>query len=106
MKVIDLLVKRANGEKTPPIFKIGNWKYDSINGNEKLDYELFNRLLNEDIELNDEVEVIIEDKARFQYSEIPPWFDIKGLITVVNNNFERHQQALNEIIDKVNGNIK
>lgn len=45
----------------------------------------------------------IEDTARFQYSQIPSWFDIKEVIGVVNENFERHQQALNKIIDKING---
>jgi hypothetical protein len=45
----------------------------------------------------------IEDTARFQYSQIPSWFDIKELIKAVNENFEKHQKALNEIIDKVNG---
>ena len=59
MKVIDLLVRRAHGEEVPPIFKIRYWKYDSITGNENVDYELFNRLLNEDIYLNDEVEIIV-----------------------------------------------
>ncbi len=58
MKVIDLLNKRANGEEVPPIFKIRYWKYNSITGNENVDYELFDRLLNEDIYLNDEVEII------------------------------------------------
>ena len=112
MKVIDLLNKIANGEETPKRFKIGFINYDFINGNAKLDYELFDSLLDEDYNLNTEVEIIedapvedekIEDTARFQYSQIPPLFDTKEVIRVVNENFERHQRALNEIIDKING---
>ena len=44
MKVIDLLNKIANGEETPKRFKIGFINYDFVNGNAKLDYELFDSL--------------------------------------------------------------
>lgn len=114
MKVIDLYVKIANNEEVPKkikykniIFSIRKEKDDYVSKNGSWFSECFCFL-----ELNDEVEIIedipkdnkkIEDKARFQYSEIPNWFDIKEVIRVVNSNFERHQKALSEIIDKING---
>lgn len=44
----------------------------------------------------------INDKARFQYSEIPSWFEKKELIKAINENFEKHQKAIYEIIDYLN----
>ena len=60
MKVIDLLNKIANGEEVPKKMKIKQWEYNEEN--ENLKYELFDRLFECDVELNDEVEIIEEEK--------------------------------------------
>jgi hypothetical protein len=117
MKIIDLYNKIANGEEIPEKFKYEDvlytrepmsfFDYTYVDENDKLFEDAFTLE-----SLNDEIEIIedtpkedkkIEDKARFQYSQIPSWFDRKELIKAVNENFERHQKALNEIIDKING---
>lgn len=41
----------------------------------------------------------LEDGARFQYSQIPSWFRGKELIDTINENFEKHQKAIYELID-------
>lgn len=41
----------------------------------------------------------LEDKAKFQYSQIPYWFKDKELIKTINENFEKHQKAIYEIIN-------
>ncbi|MBR4003577.1 MAG: hypothetical protein IKI95_05955 [Clostridia bacterium] len=60
MKIIDLLNKIANGEELPKKMKIKQWQYNAEN--ENLEYELFDRLFEEDVELNDEVEIIEKKK--------------------------------------------
>ena len=60
MKIIDLLNKIANGEEVPKKLKIKKWEYNGEN--ENLKYELFDRLFEEDFELNDEIEIIEEEK--------------------------------------------
>lgn len=60
MKVIDLLNKIANGEEVPKKIKIKQWEYNIED--ENLEYELFDRLFEEDFELNDEVEILEEKK--------------------------------------------
>ena len=60
MKVIDLLNKIANGEEVPNKLKIKKWEYNSEDMD--LEYELFERLLEGDADLNDEVEIIEEEK--------------------------------------------
>jgi hypothetical protein len=60
MKVIDLLNKIANKEELPKKMKIKQWEYNAEN--ENLEYELFDRLFEEDIELNDTVEILGEEK--------------------------------------------
>ena len=106
MKVIDLLNKIANGEEVPKKLKIKQWEYNSEY--ENLEYELFDRLYEADFKLNEEVEILeeekkipekLEDRARFQYSQIPYWFKDKELIKTINENFEKHQKAIYEIID-------
>jgi len=57
-------------------------------------------MFDEKIEILDEKN--INDKARFQYSEIPSWFEKKELIKAINKNFEKHQKAIYEIIDILN----
>ena len=126
MKIIDLLNKIANGEEVPKkiIYKdiVREFDYEDKDYTCKgdKDYYLFHDTLAEGTGdkmvtgLNDEIEIIedtpkedkkIKDKARFQYSQIPLWFDMKEFIRVVNDNFERHQKALNEIIDKINKGV-
>lgn len=57
-------------------------------------------MFDENIEILDEKN--INDKARFQYSQIPSWFEKKELIKAINENFEKHQKAIYEIIDILN----
>lgn len=119
MKIIDLLNKIANGEEVPKKIRITdiddritrhyNFFYDE-DDQEYKDGELFplgarlilDRVLNEKVEILEEEKKIpekLEDKARFQYSEIPTWLEKKEIIKAINENFEKHQKAIYEIID-------
>ena len=97
MKVIELLNKIANGEEVPKKIKIKQWENNAED--EDLEYELFDRLYNEDFELNDEVEIIEEDKK------------IEKLDLILDEHFSNDelqayiketQEKVNEIIDKIN----
>ena len=120
MKVIDLLNKIANGEDVPKKIKYKDFIYEYYEKetitdyrcyDEKtelygylsscVDYETFNILDNE-VEIIEEEKKIpekLEDRAGFQYSQIPSWFYGKELIKTINENFEKHQKAIYEIID-------
>ncbi len=114
MKIIDLLNKVANGEKVPKKIKFNEDIYtyhDKEHGYCKHHYDNTYICINSEYYLfdilNDEVEIIgedekIENTARFQYTMIPEYFKFKEAIKWINNNFEKHQQAINEIIDKLN----
>ena len=118
MKVIDLLNKIANGEEPPKKIKYQDEEYilNKIcleDNKTHIDYYLKGRelLLFEDIinivlTLNEEVEIIEEDKkiekAEYQTSQIPPWFRNEELIKVINNNFELQTKAIRLLIDEIN----
>lgn len=101
MKVIDLLNKIANGEEVPKKIKVGSdlWNYD-----DEIDYkaeddrgylfEVHTRLNEED--LNEEVEIIEEDKKieKLVFNK-----DQDGDILV---NGVSLIEKVNEIIDKLN----
>ena len=91
MKVIDLLNRIANGEEAPKKIKIKQWENNAED--EDLEYELFDRLYNEDFELNDEVEIIEEDKKIKKLNENN---------TNVLTNIIENRKKINEIIDKLN----
>lgn len=109
MKVIDLLVKIANGEKVPKKVKVLDKTlspeiYQTITWNEDIgQYEYcdgcqFDRVLDK-FHLNDEVEIIEnipkEDKKieKIDISKFPKR----------NNSLKKTALKLNEIIEKVNG---
>lgn len=111
MKVIDLLNKIANGEKPTYIKYDGNiYAYNEIDdfyqaNDGKLEFpNLYLRELNEEVEIIEEDKKIekLQDRARFQYSQIPNWLDKKEIIDTINENFEKHQKAIYEIIDYLN----
>ena len=122
IKIIDLLNKIANGEEVPKKIKVFSFIYEYSYDDEREEYsyiyENTNTRLDNDFLLtnllNEEVEIIedtpkedkkIKDKARFQYSQIPLWSDMIDIIRITNENFEKHQKALNEIIDKINKGV-
>ena len=67
---------------------------------------LFEDIINIVLTLNEEVEIIEEDKkiekAEYQTSQIPPWFRNEELIKVINNNFELQTKAIRLLIDEIN----
>ena len=124
MKVIDLLNKIANGEEVPKKIKVDNkiYNYETFNIGKgdnyftakweevkgyRIDYDgTYYYLEIRDYNLNDEIEIIeektINNKAQFQYSQIPEWLEKKEIIKVINENFEKHQKAIYKLIDKIN----
>lgn len=122
IKLIDLFVKLANCEEVPKkiryysdLYEIDycymDYKNKYIN-----DTYLLRDVIHSGKELCNKIEVVeevieytpkedkkIKDKARFQYSQIPLWSDMIDIIRITNENFEKHQKALNEIIDRLNG---
>ena len=116
MKVIDLLNKIANGEEVPERLKIDNWEYDKEY--EILEYELLQRLSDEDFGFNDEVEIIeepqehkIPEKLEICYSP-----DIEEEIFYEKGNKPNHYvlgdagnkliiSKINEILDYLENNV-
>ena len=115
MKVIDLLNKIANGEEVPEKIKYDTkeMKYDHnkqdylgyySNGNgEWLFQYLFDRCRNTEHFINDEVEVIEEDK---KIRKITMRASMVGSVENKIENLDINQMAIedkiNEIIDKIN----
>lgn len=123
MKVIDLLVKIANGEiKDKTKFRIHwgdmyrDFYYDGSEENQLQclkncsdDYSLY-----DDIKLNDEVEIIEdtpkEDK-KIEKLDLSDWWEITSsedckpemLAVIFNKNVKAFSKKINEIIDKING---
>ena len=107
MKVIDLLNKIANGEEVPEKIKYDTkeMKYDHnkqdylgyySNGNgEWLFQYLFDRCRNTEHFINDEIEIIEEDKKIEKLRE--PFLQEETL-----NYVKLLKSKINEIIDKVN----
>lgn len=96
MKVIELLSKIANGEEIPAKLKIKKWEYNGKN--ENLKYELFDRLFEEDFELNDEVEIIEEEKKIPEKLNNTICKDM-GVSISVEPSMEELKNKINEIID-------
>ena len=95
--------------KAPKLIKYDNiiWEYDGDYYSSK-NNTILEEYCNLTISLNDEVEILeeekkipekLEDRARFQYSQIPTWLEKKEIIKAINENFEKHQKAIYEIID-------
>ena len=123
MKVIDLLNKIANGEEVPEKIKYDTkeMKYDHnkqdylgyySNGNgEWLFQYLFDRCRNTEHFINDEVEIIEEDKKiekvntyiLCDYDFICKDDDNNLIATnIIDKAFEEYSHKINEIIDKIN----
>ena len=101
IKIIDLLNKIANGEEVPKKFKYDNLIFEKRWGNAYFDNEgddFFNSLCIDFSNLNDEVEIIEEDK------------EIESIdVEYYKTNDERYNELLEEIasfqewcIDKIN----
>ena len=109
MKVIDLLNKIANGEEVPKkiIYDGDIWEYDKLSN----DYEMFDEsgdlyLFQEELyvtrALNDEIEIIEEDKKIEKIKSLNNVGDCPNLV-----EFGDKQQLNNHILkDKINEIIK
>lgn len=86
--------------------------YEAIGYTDKPTMELINRETGNrlsvviDSDYANEFELVPEEKKlnldHTQYSLIPSWFRDEELVKVINNNFERHKQALKRIVDYIN----
>ena len=95
MKVIDLLNKIANGEEVPKKIKIKQWENNWED--EDLEYELYSRLYEEDFELNDEVEILEEEK------KIPEKITMRaGMVGSIDNKLESLDINIMDVEDKIN----
>ena len=104
MKIIDLLNKIANGEEVPKKIRFDNTYWNRICGekytyyiDEDNDNDLFIYFFRKNLtfNLNDEVEIIEEDK---KIEKIP-------MVNEFESNIVSHNQArrkINEIIDYIN----
>ena len=113
MKIIDLLIKRANGEKMPIKIKYDlkeyiysgyDYKINDVEKQNDDDYNLWNNL--DMYKLNNEVEIIEEPKKIEKIDEIlmidnliPPYGEneYKAWKNIINQ-----QNKINELIDVVN----
>lgn len=94
MKVIDLYNKIANGEEVPEKIKVDD-KYYYYDETDYAEFYRYRTILEDDVltdyvNLNDEVEIIEEDKKieKIDYNR--------------NTNFRNIADKINEIIDEVN----
>ena len=99
MKVIDLLNKKANGEKLPKKIKIYDAIFTLIEYTNEMDYlytdEDGDRLFYEfDWKLNDEIEIIEEEK---DIEKINVWYEFDG-----KNNDEIVYIMCTELKNKIN----
>ena len=112
MKVIDLLNKIANGEIPKKIkyfetiYEYGNYKGDSgYVDTTQYPYKWFEKEIDCDVisDLNDEVEIIEEDK-KIENLDIYNCFKVMGMDETgrLDENFTDISNKINEIIDKIN----
>lgn len=112
MKIIDLLNKIANGEEVPEKIRFDNTYWNRVYGEKNVCYideydnDFFLHFFrnNLDFTLNDEVEIIEEDKKiekiKLTNGGLTLHLDNKDLVIYEK---ERHYiNKINEIIDKVN----
>jgi hypothetical protein len=106
MKIIDLLNKIANGEGVPKKIKYNNTDYYLYDNYSYLTFaktRFFDSIYFK--ELNDEVEIIEEDKG---ISKDIKWYLIEEQekeetkIAQINMNFRIMREKMAEIIDKIN----
>lgn len=108
MKLIDLLNRISeDNEHLPKRIKVANEIYTLGHDNNYYDKNV-NSLTSklDDISfLKEEVKVLDEEifkEVNCIASQIPPWFDHKELIDVVNKNFEVHNKVLMKIVKYLN----
>lgn len=98
------LLGLVKDDKAPNKIKYINsiWEYDKetkdyFHDDLWLIYSMNSRgLIEREVEI---IEEKLEDRARFQYSEIPTWLVHEDMIKVINENFAKHQKAIYEIMD-------
>ena len=96
IKIIDLLNKIAKGER----FENCKMKFKEIEPEAVSEYVIYDRLYEEDLTLNDEVEIIEEEKEIEKIRNIN--IDMDGNeIERAPNNYEL-KEKINELIDAVN----
>lgn len=107
MKVIDLLNKIANGEEVPKYVKyINRTSLDTEDTMMVCKENLFYKLDNLEIKLNDEVEIIEEPKGIPEKIDMFDYFTgyefgetDKELLKHLEVNFETINKSINEILD-------
>ena len=103
MKIIDLLNRIANGKEIPKeiFYEDRQWYWEEKAQDYIYDYKrLFNYYLNEDLitSLNDEIEIIEEDKKIEKLYEISNIGDL----TIKYPDNKQLMDKINEIIDVIN----
>jgi hypothetical protein len=119
MKIIDVLNKIANGEEVPKTIMYDGdiWKYDELSNDYEIfdesdDLHLFREELNITRALNDEVEILEEDKkiekvntyVLSDYDFKHYYEDSDSLIAteIINRFIKEYSYKINEIIDYLN----
>ena len=108
MKVIDLLNKIANGEEAPNRVRFDNVIWNKVRGEKNIFYideydnDLFIHFFrkNLDFTLNDEIEILEEEKKIPE--KLNTWFAVNDKYSdgkFANHNFEQFYEKINEIID-------
>lgn len=110
MKVIDLLNKIAKGEEVPKKIKLDGEVYLYSKTYEQYHSERYDENLLETISeynysgLNDEIEIIEEDKKIEKLNDYfrgEKWFNEIGQERL-DKNFDKFAEKINELIDEVN----
>jgi hypothetical protein len=96
MKVIDLLNKIANGEEVPKYIKYRNWNNNSFDKMLVCKENIFYKLDQLEIYLNDEVEIIEEDK---EIEEISFKRVGEGIPLI---DYDSIEDKINELVKAVN----
>ena len=109
MKVIDLLTKIANGEEVPKKIRFNNIEWNRVYGEKNVcyideydsDFFLCFFRNNLDFTLNDEVEIIEEDKKIEKIKQLCEYPNT-DTYECWNTREEILVKKINEIIDKIN----
>lgn len=113
MKIIDLFNKIANGEEVPKEIKCDNliYWYDETDDNEIARYrDIHGEWLFADCYLNDEIEIIEEDKKIEPLKSLIKWYSVEPVsfeqpntfrdnAKYIDYNTEMFFNKINEIID-------
>lgn len=121
IKLIDLLVKKANKEEMPKKIKCQSGLIFTFNEETKdyaglcegreislQDYYNLYNILNITVEIlepkkTEKIQIYNrEDSKTFQYSVIPGFMSLKEVIRICNENFERHQEIIYILVNTLN----